>query len=533
METPHQHVEILDTTLRDGAQGAGISFSLQDKMAISAALDELGVAWIEAGNPGANPKDMDFFRQAAGLHLKTARLCAFGATRKKGVPVEKDEQVHALLKSGTEGVTLFGKTWDFQVKEVLRVSPEENLDMIGETVRFLKAEGRCVFFDAEHYFDGFRANRAYALAALRAALEAGADRLVLCDTKGGAFPGFVQDCVTETADSLCGLLPDGSLGIHAHNDCGMAVAISALAVEAGCRHVQGTLLGFGERCGNTSLAALIPSLEIKMNLPCLPGGNLQRLTEICRRVADISNIVVPDNMPYVGAQAFSHKAGMHADGILKAPPTFEHIDPGLVGNGRRFLISEMGGRSSIAERIRALDPAITRDHASVLSLVNKLKNLEAAGWQFEVAEASFELLIRRELKRFHPFFSILGYRVESEYPAGSEIAPSHAWTKVLVDGQDEIAAAEGNGPVNALDGALRRALLRFYPALAQVRLSDYKVRVINGANATAARVRVLIESTDGRRTWSTVGVSEDIIEASCQALVDSIEYKLICDREEG
>jgi 2-isopropylmalate synthase len=532
-------IEVLDTTLRDGAQGEGISFSVQDKLAVVRALDELGVAWIEAGNPGSNPKDMEFFRLAGSLGLENVKLCAFGSTRKKGLKVPEDPQVLSLLRAETGGVVIFGKTWDLHVTEVLRVELEENIAMIAGTIAFLKEKGRTVIYDAEHFFDGFAANRDYALATVKAAAEAGADRLVLCDTNGGTFPDAVAEGVKAVTAAL-GLARKGEtegreagplLGIHAHNDADMASANSVTAVRAGCRHVQGTLVGFGERCGNASLAALIPSLEIKLGFRCLPHGKLEQISNLTRKVAEIANVAVPDSLPYVGAHAFAHKAGMHADGILKIRRSFEHVDPALVGNDRHFLMSEVGGRSAIAERVKKIDPAVTRDHPVTAALALKLKTMEAQGWQFEGAEGSFELLVRRELGRYKPLFHIEAYRVVSEHPTGETIACSHAWVKVLVDGQHEIAAAEGDGPVNALDGALRRALRHFYPELEQVRLSDYKVRVIDGNAATAAKVRVLIQSTDNSHTWTTAGVSEDIIDASRAALVDSIEYKLIRDIE--
>jgi 2-isopropylmalate synthase len=414
-----------------------------------------------------------------------------------------------------------------------------------------------VIYDAEHFFDGWAANTEYALSTLKAALEAGADRLVLCDTNGGVFPDRVAEVVgqltqalrdTKALGGVAGVSPaeGGSvkaegfgaggeasprLGIHAHNDVDMAGANTLAALKAGCGHVQGTLVGFGERCGMASLAALIPSLELKLGYRCLPAGKLEKISGLTRKVAEIANIVLSDNMPYVGSNAFSHKAGMHVDAILKVRRSFEHIDPSLVGNGRHFLMSEVGGRSAIAERVKAIAPSVTRDHPVIGSLAGKLKSLEAEGWAFEGADASFELLVARELGRSRNLFSIVAYRVVSEHPTGETIACSHAWVKVLVDGQEEIAAAEGDGPVNAMDGALRRALKHFYPELEQVRLNDYKVRVINSNAATAAKVRVLITSSDGNSNWTTVGVSEDIIDASRAALVDSIEYKLICDRE--
>jgi 2-isopropylmalate synthase len=521
-------VEILDTTLRDGAQGVGISFSVQDKIAATRALDELGIAWIEAGNPGSNPKDAEFFKLARIIRLEHAKLCAFGSTRKKGLPVNEDLNLQSILEAETEGVAVFGKVWDLQATEVLNVSLEENLDMIAETVAFFVEKGRSVIFDAEHFFDGFGSNSGYALKALKAAAAAGASRIVLCDTSGGAFPDAVS---LGTRAAIEAISPGPVIGIHAHNDIDMASANAVSAVKAGARHVQGTLAGFGERCGNSCLAVIIPSLEIKMGFRCLPPGKLEHISEITRKLAEIANVALPESMPYIGSNAFAHKAGMHADGILKNRRSFEHIDPALVGNDRQFLISEVGGRSSIAERAREIDPSITKDHPVAAALTAKLKALEAQGWQFEGAESSFELLVRRELGRYQPLFQIEAYRVVSEHPSGGAIACSHAWVKVLVDGQREIAAAEGDGPVNALDCALRRALRRFYPELDAVRLTDYKVRVIDGNAATAARVRVLIQSSDGKRNWATVGVSEDIIDASRAALVDSIEYKLICDIE--
>ena len=533
MEAVTNKLEILDTTLRDGAQGEGISFSVQDKLAVVRAMDDLGISWVEAGNPGSNPKDMEFFRLVKDLRLEHSRLCAFGPTRRKGVKPGEDPGILSLLDAETEAVVIFGKSWDLHVTEVLRVSLEENIAMIEETIRFYREKGRLVIYDAEHFFDGWKANREYALQTLRAAKEAGAARIVLCETDGGNFPDTVAKAVREAAEAIRGGAGTDTplLGIHAHNDSDMASANTVAAVQAGCRHVQGTLVGFGERCGNTSLAAVMPSLEIKLGLPCLPPGKLEHLSEITRKVAEIANVAVPVNMPYVGSHAFAHKAGMHADGILKVRRSFEHIDPALVGNDRHFLMSEAGGRSAIAERAKKIEPSITKDHPVTAALAQKLKTQEAQGWQFEGADGSFELLVRRELGRYKPLFKIVAYRVVSEHPTGDTIACSHAWVKVLVDGQEEISAAEGSGPVNALDGALRRALKHFYPELEQVRLSDYKVRVIDGNAATAAKVRVLISSTDGKQSWTTVGVSEDIIEASRAALVDSIEYKLIDDIE--
>jgi 2-isopropylmalate synthase len=516
-------IQVLDTTLRDGAQGEGITFSLRDKLAVAQTLDELGVSWIEAGNPGSNPKDLEFFRKAASLNLKNAKLCAFGSTRKKGVKASDDNQLNTLLDAETEGIVIFGKSWDLHVSYVIQVEPEENLAMIADTISFLKEKGRTVIYDAEHFFDGWNENRGYALSTIKTAVEAGANCIVLCDTNGGSFP----DRISNATQEIVKMFPLVPIGIHAHNDCGLALANSITAVQVGCTHVQGTLAGFGERCGNTALATLIPSLELKLSLRCLPQGNLVRINELTRRIAEIANVIISDDMPYIGTHAFSHKAGMHADGVLKTNRSFEHINPAAVGNVRHLLMSEISGRAAIVERVKRIEPSIHKDHPVIISLAEKLKKLEAEGWAYEGADASFEILILRELGRYNPLFTIEAYRVMSEHPIGNKIECSHAWVKVLVNGQSEVAAAEGVGPVGALDIALRRALTGFFPGLTKMRLEDYKVRVIDGKDATAAYVRVLIESTDGHRSWNTVGVSADIIDASRAALADSIEYMLI------
>ncbi|MDR2467641.1 MAG: citramalate synthase [Spirochaetaceae bacterium] len=533
-------IEIFDTSLRDGAQGEGISFSVRDKLALTATLDELGVAWIEAGNPGSNPKDNDFFKQACQLKLSHARLCAFGSTRKKGTKPEHDPQLASLLSAETEWVVFFGKSSALHVREILKASLNENLDMIAETTAYLVRKGRHVIYDAEHFFDGMNEDKDYALKTLRAAFDAGAERLVLCDTNGGSFPGVIAKGV-KTVLSCLPPPQTALVGIHAHNDMGLALACSFAAIDSGCNHVQGTLLGFGERCGNTPLAALIPSLELKLNRRCLPEGRLSRLSLLARRAAEIANISLHDDMPYIGSHAFSHKAGMHADAVLKSSISFEHVDPVLVGNERRILMSEQGGRGAIAARLagvwRRQSPGggaeltagnlpLTKDAPEIAEIARRIKTLEAEGWQFEGADASFLILAHKVLGTYISRFTILAYRVTTEHPAAEALECSYAWVKVLVDGRTEIAAAEGDGPVNALDAALRRSLLGFFPELIRVRLSDYKVRVIDGKEATAAKVRVLIESTDGEAVWTTVGVSEDIIDASRAALVDSIEYKL-------
>lgn len=515
-------IEIFDTTLRDGAQGEGISFSLQDKLVIARTLDQLGVAYIEAGNPGSNPKDMEFFREASKLELQHARLCAFGATRRKGMSPGRDEGIKNLANAGTRTIVLFGKSWDLHVQQVLQVSYEENLAMIAETVAFFKDLGKEVIYDAEHFFDGYRLSREYALASIAAAVEAGADCVVLCDTNGGSFPDLIMAGIQNVRQTH-----SIRVGIHAHNDAGMAVANSLMAVKSGAVQVQGTLVGFGERCGNAALAAIIPSIQLKLGMTCLPEQNLCNLTETARKIAEIANVPLPDDMPYVGLRAFAHKAGMHADGILKTTSSFEHVEPKSVGNDRRFLMSEMGGRAAIAESIRKFEPLATKEHPAVKALSAKLKELEAEGWQYEGADASFEILARREVGLYQPFFRLERYEVQSRYPEMKESSCASAWVKVSVNGTEEIAASEGNGPVNALDSALRKALQRFYPELARIRLTDYKVRVIDTMSATSAKVRVLIETTDGERVWTTIGVSTNIIEASSSALADSIEFSLI------
>lgn len=514
-------VEILDSTLRDGAQAEGISFSVNDKLAVVEALDALGIPLIEAGNPGSNPKDLDFFREAAKLSLKTSRLCAFGSTRRKGIEAKDDPNVSSMLDAGTDTVVVFGKTWDLHVTDVIRTTLDENLAMIRDTVAYFRSKGKRVLFDAEHFFDGFRANRDYALKTLGAAAEAGADCLVLCDTNGGSLLPQVEEAV-KAAMQAAGAV---AVGMHSHNDSGLAVASSLLAVQLGAVHVQGTFVGFGERCGNANLSSVIPALQLKMGLECIPPGKMAELTPSARMIAEIANIALPDELPYVGRKAFAHKAGMHVDGVLKNTTSFEHVPPASIGNERRVLMSEVAGRSLMLERVRAIDPKAERDSPAVTELLSRLKELEQEGYQFEGADGSFDLLVRKALGKYKPLFKLERFRIIGERPADGE--GSQAMIKIEVDGQTEITAAEGDGPVNALDRALRKALERFYPSLKSMRLTDFKVRVLNGGDATAAKVRVLIESTDGKDIWTTVGVSTDIIEASWKALVDSVEYKLI------
>lgn len=518
-------IEIFDSTLRDGAQAEGVSYSVEDKIKITLALDALGVSYIEAGNPGSNPKDLAFFERAEKLRLINSRLVAFGSTRRAGVKVKEDSNVLSLLEAKTQVVAIFGKTWDFHVEKIIKTTLEENLRMIQETVAFFKEQGKEVIFDAEHFFDGYKANSQYALEALRAAVAGGADWLVLCETNGGAFPSEVAKITSTVLQTL-----QTKIGIHCHNDGGMAVANSIMAVEAGATQVQGTYIGVGERCGNANLSTIIGNLQLKKGYRCIPENQMQNLTSTARLVAEISNLNTNEREAYIGHSAFAHKGGMHIDGVMKAPHSFEHIDPERVGNQRRFLMSEVSGKNTILSKLKRLNPTLHKNSPETQQLMERLKELEHEGYQFEGAESTFDLLIRKHLGKYKPFFELKHYKIIGEQPPLGE-NNSSAMVKINVEGKDEMSVAEGNGPVNALDKALRKALEIFYPQLKEVYLTDYKVRVVNTEAATGAKVRVLIESTDGREVWSTVGVSTDIIEASWIALVDSIEYKLLKEIE--
>ena len=523
-----KNIEILDSTLRDGSQGEGISYSVQDKIHIVEALDELGVKYIEAGNPGSNPKDMEFFQKAKMLKLKNSRLVAFGSTRRKDSSCAEDANLQSLLSAETEDVVIFGKTWDFQATEILHATLEENLEMIRDTCAYLKSRGRNVIFDAEHFFTGFSANKDYAFKALEAAVSGGATTLALCETKGGAMLSECYNAVKAVVEKFGSAV---TVGIHTHNDSGLAVANSLVAVEAGATHVQGVLLGFGERTGNANLSTIIADLQLKMDCKCLPDGNLAKLTPICNRVAEITNIPLEVGMPYVGQNAFTHKAGMHIDAVLKNPFAYEHIKPEEVGNERKLLMSEVAGRSMIIQKIQKFNPTITKSSPVVTEIIKQVKELEHQGYQFEGADGSFELLVRKAIGKYRPFFKLHYYKTSDENPLIEDGLYSFAQLKIDVDGTIKIAAGEGNGPVNALDCALRSALKKFYPSVEQIHLTDYKVRVLDGKSATASKVRVLIESSDGTESWSTMGVSCDVVEASWLALVDSFEYKLIKDIE--
>lgn len=523
-----KQIQVLDSTLRDGSQGEGISYSVQDKINIVKALDELGITFIEAGNPGSNPKDMEFFEEAKKLDLKHAKLVAFGSTRRKGIKCSEDANVQSLLAAGTEYVCIFGKTWDFQVTDIIHATLDENLEMIRETVAFLVENKKKVIFDAEHFFTGYKANPDYTMKCLEAAVEGGALCLCLCETKGGAM---LHECYDFTKAVVDAFGKKVSVGIHTHNDAGLAVANSLMAVEAGATHVQGVLLGFGERTGNANLSTIIADLQIKLGYECIPEENIKILTPICKRVAEITNIALEPGMPYVGASAFAHKAGMHIDAVIKNPFAYEHITPETVGNERVFLMSEVAGKSMIVEKVQKFDPTLTKSSPVVAEIVKKVKDLEHEGYQFEGADASFEILVRKTMGKYQPFFNLHYYKTSGEFPRLDEDECAFAQVKIDVDGKVEITAGEGDGPVNALDQAMRKALELFYPNLSQVHLTDYKVRVLDGKSATASRVRVLIESSDGDAHWATMGVSSDVIEASYLALVDSFEYKLIKDLE--
>ncbi|AEV70571.1 citramalate synthase [Acetivibrio clariflavus] len=518
-------VIIYDSTLRDGAQAQGISFSVEDKIRLVKKLDKLGVDYIEAGNPGSNPKDLEFFERIKNTSLKNAKVIAFGSTRRVNISVEEDANVKSLLKADTPAVAIFGKSWDFHVTEILKTTLDENLKMIYDTVSFFKSRNKEVVFDAEHFFDGYKANPEYAIKTLKAACDAGADCICLCDTNGGSFPNEVFEITQRVVNEF-----KVDIGIHCHNDTGMAVANSIMAVQAGAKQVQGTLNGFGERSGNANLCTIIPNLQLKLGYSCIPGENMKNLTAIARYASEVANVLHDERAPYVGKNSFAHKAGMHADAVHKNTTAYEHIDPELVGNQRVFLMSEVAGRSAVLNMINQIDNTITKDSPETKLIIEKLKEMEYKGYQYEGAESSFELIIRKILGKYKSFFELCEFKVVVNEPSVTT-ANSSAMIKIKVGDQEEITADEGDGPVNALDKALRKALVKFYPEIMEMKLTDYKVRVLDSKAATASKVRVLIESTDSEEVWTTIGVSTDIIEASWYALVDSIEYKLLKHRE--
>jgi 2-isopropylmalate synthase len=507
-------LEIYDTTLRDGAQAEDVSFSAEDKVRVAQKLDELGVHYIEGGWPGANPKDIEFFRMIKTIPLKHATVIAFGSTRKASNSVHKDPNLQSLLKAETKTITLFGKTWALHVTDALGISLAKNLELIGDSVAYLRSKGRRVFYDAEHFFDGYKTNPEYALNTIRKAVEAGAERVILCDTNGGTMPWEIRK-ICEVVQRECRV----PLGIHAHNDCEMAVANSLVAIEAGIN-------GIGERCGNANLCSIIPNLELKMKRPAL-SDRLSHLKDVSGFVTEIANLMPNKHQPYVGDSAFAHKGGVHIHAVLKNAATYEHIDPAKVGNRQRMLVSDYAGRSGLLEKIEAYGIKLSKNHAKVQELVDTLKERESQGYQFEGAEGSFELLMRKAMGSHKPSFQLLGFRVIVEKKQDNGAPLSEATVMVKVGEVVEHTAAVGAGPVNALDHALRKSLEKFYPQLREVKLLDYKVRVLAANKGTESKVRVLIESGDHKDKWGTVGVSENIMEATWQALADSIEYKLL------
>ncbi len=515
-------VEIYDTTLRDGAQGEGLAYSVEDKIKIALALDEIGVAFIEGGWPGANPKDVEFFERAKSMRLNAAQLAAFGSTRRANAVAADDAVVQGLLAAETPVVTIFGKSWDFHVDVALKTTLEENLRMIADTVSHLKHCGRRVLYDAEHFFDGFRANSEYALDTLAAAVQAGAETIILCDTNGGSLP----DRIAEIVALVRARFPDVKLGIHCHNDSELAVANSLAAVEAGATHVQGVFNGYGERCGNANLCSVIPNLELKMNRRCLPDGKLKLLTHTSRYINEVANLVPNERAAFVGRSAFAHKGGVHVSAVARAKETYEHIHPEDVGNETRVLISDQSGVSNIRFKADELGEEFNKNPEAARRLLAQLKSLEHEGYSFEDAEASFRLLAWGALGRRDNFFEPVEYRVW----IGSSGDPE-AVVRVKVADEEMHTASLGVGPAHALDQALRKALLPHYPQIARFHLIDFKVRILDGERATAAKTRVHVETSDGKRSWNTVGVGENIIAATWQAIVESIEYGLHVNRQ--
>ncbi len=520
--THSDSIKIYDTTLRDGSQAEDISFSVEDKVRIAQKLDELGIHYIEAGWPGSNPKDLQFFQEVKSVSLSLAKIVAFGSTCRAGILPRNDPNIRALVEAGTKVVTIVGKSWDVHPLEALNITLDQNLEMIYSSIQFLKERVEEVIFDAEHFFDGFKNNPHYSLSTLKAAQEAKADWIVLCDTNGGTFPGEIQSIVQEVKKKIA--VP---LGIHVHNDTEMAVANTILAVKEGVRMVHGTMNGYGERCGNANLCSVIPNLKLKMGIDCITDDQMKKIAEVSRFVSELANLPHNKYLPYVGESAFAHKGGVHVSAIRKSDATYEHVSPERVGNHRRVLISDLSGESNILYKAAEFKIDLESKDPKVRKILDDLKNLENEGFQFEGAEGSFEILVKKALGQHRKFFELMGFRVVVEKKTEEETPLSEATIMVRVGDHVEHTAAVGNGPVNALDNALRKALEKLYPELKEVKLLDYKVRILSSKDGTGARTRVLIESSDGQSKWGTVGVSENIIQASWQALVDSIDYKLL------
>ncbi|MBT7304476.1 MAG: citramalate synthase [Victivallales bacterium] len=518
------NVHLYDTTLRDGTQAEGVSLSVTDKVRVAEHLDAFGIDYIEGGWPGSNPRDMGFFEAMRGRKLAHAKLTAFGSTRRGSNSAEEDANLLKLLESETPAVAIFGKSWLLHVHDVLRVSPDDNLLMVGDSCRFLADQGREVIFDAEHFLDGYKDQPEYALAVLQTAAENGATCVVLCDTNGGCLPHEIDEITRAVRAALPAHV---EVGIHCHNDSGCGVANSLAAVVAGATHVQGTINGIGERCGNADLCSVIPGVQLKLKRQCVPTESMGHLRELSRFVYDLANLRENIRQPYVGQAAFAHKGGMHVNAVSKNPKTFEHVEPGTVGNRRRVLVSDLSGGSNILLKAEEHHISLDGKKEEVRQILAELKRLESEGYEFESADASFKVLMNKLLKRHESFFELEGFRVIIEKRGPNEPCLSEATIKVKVDEETEIAAAEGDGPVNALDLALRKVLKRFYPKVEEMHLQDFKVRILDGDDGTAAKTRVLIESSDGESSWGTVGVSENIIEASWEALLDSIEHFLI------
>ena len=529
-------VLIYDTTLRDGTQGENITFSADEKIKIALRLDDFGIDYIEGGWPGSNPKDMQFFDLASRVEFRQARLVAFGSTRKPNIQPDEDENLKALVTSKTPTVAIFGKSWDLHVQKIMNNRLEENLAMIDDSVSFLKNNNLEVVYDAEHFFDGYKNNAEYALHTLYAAINGGADFLVLCDTNGGTLPSEIESIIKDVRKSIHEQTANLSeragvrLGIHAHNDCGLAVANSITAVQAGAVMVHGTINGYGERCGNADLTSVVPVLGLKMKRPCVSALNLEKLKTLSRYVSETANQVPLNSRPFVGKSAFAHKGGIHVSAIMKMPKAYEHMEPALVGNKRRVLVSDLSGKSNVEFKAKELGVELGGNGFDSKKIVSEIKQLEQQGYQFDVAEGSFKILMEKFTDQFEPLFNLESFRVTIEKDKDGPCS-SQATVKISVGDKQEITAAEGYGPVSALDNALRKALDRFFPDLDTMRLVDFKVRVIDGGRGTAAKVRVFIESRDQDDIWSTIGVSEDIIEASWQALADSFQFKLANERE--
>ncbi|HXH71471.1 MAG TPA: citramalate synthase [Mariprofundaceae bacterium] len=526
-----RRVELYDTTLRDGAQTAGIHFSIEDKLRIANRLADFGMDWIEGGWPGASPKDDRFFEQMRQRHWSKSRLVAFGSTARPGGPVAEDQGLLRLAGSGAEAACIFGKSWDLHVEKALGISRQQNLDLVHESVACLKARLGKVFFDAEHFFDGYNSDADYALAVLDAAFSAGADVLVLCDTNGGTIPYRIA----ELTGKVLARFPEAAVGIHAHNDCELAVANTIAAVRVGARHLQGTVNGIGERCGNANLVSVIPTLQLKMDFDCgIASEQLKELRALSDFVNEMANRLPWRHQPYIGDNAFAHKGGIHVSAIRKDARLYEHIDPALVGNVQRVLVSDQAGKSNVLVKLEEMDDSLELDanNPVVAEAVRRVKELEAKGYAFEGADASFKLLLLRAMGRFRHYFELEGFRVFDEKRGHEGVPESEATVQIRVGKRTSHTAALGNGPINAMDKALRSALMDFYPQLADMRLTDFKVRVLSTKEATQAAVRVLIESTDGRKKWGTVGVSTDVLDAAYQALVDAIEFKLFAGHVE-